>query len=287
MMRMSVATAFLAGFGAACVGVANADTVSLAAAADNTMYEYDFSPDSDPLSNGMGQYIFAGKNGGGFARRALIRFDLAGAVPEGATITGVSLTLHLSQTIAGPVQVSMHRALASWGEGTSQARGGEGGGTLASAGDATWFHRFFSATTWTVPGGDFAALASSTQTVDGTEFYTFSGSGLVADVSNWIAGTSANNGWCLIGDESLPATAKRFDSRHNVDVDFRPVLVIEFTPAAGCVGDYNQDGGVDGSDIEAFFTDWEAGEGAADVNQDGGVDGGDVEFFFTRWEAGC
>jgi hypothetical protein len=51
-----------------------------------------------------------------------------------------------------------------------------------------------------------------------------------------------------------------------------------------CVGDYNQDGGIDGSDISAFFPDWENSAACADVNQDGGVDGGDIEFFFTKWE---
>ena len=54
-----------------------------------------------------------------------------------------------------------------------------------------------------------------------------------------------------------------------------------------CVGDFNQDGGVDGSDVEAFFLSWEDGSGNADVNADGGVDGQDVEYFFTRWSAGC
>jgi hypothetical protein len=54
-----------------------------------------------------------------------------------------------------------------------------------------------------------------------------------------------------------------------------------------CVGDFNQDGGVDGSDVESFFLLWEDGSGNADVNADGGVDGQDVEFFFTRWSAGC
>jgi len=58
------------------------------------------------------------------------------------------------------------------------------------------------------------------------------------------------------------------------------------TDAGTCYADYNQDGGVDGGDVEAFFQDWEAGDAAADVNLDGGVDGGDVETFFTQWEAG-
>jgi hypothetical protein len=54
-----------------------------------------------------------------------------------------------------------------------------------------------------------------------------------------------------------------------------------------CPSDFNQDGGVDGSDIEAFFFAWEAGEPAADMNQDGGVDGSDVDTFFFHWEGGC
>ncbi len=54
-----------------------------------------------------------------------------------------------------------------------------------------------------------------------------------------------------------------------------------------CLADFNQDGGADGADVEAFFDAWEAGSPAADVNGDGGIDGADVEVFFRRWEAGC
>lgn len=50
--------------------------------------------------------------------------------------------------------------------------------------------------------------------------------------------------------------------------------------------DFNFDGGVDGSDVEAFFLAWEAGETIADFNIDGGVDGNDVEAFFVAWENG-
>ena len=53
-----------------------------------------------------------------------------------------------------------------------------------------------------------------------------------------------------------------------------------------CPADFNQDGGVDGSDIDAFFLAWEAGDASADTNQDGGVDGTDVDAFFIVWEAG-
>lgn len=56
---------------------------------------------------------------------------------------------------------------------------------------------------------------------------------------------------------------------------------------APCYADFNQDGGIDGADVEAFYADWEAGFVAADVNQDGGIDGADVETFFAAWEAGA
>jgi probable HAF family extracellular repeat protein len=60
--------------------------------------------------------------------------------------------------------------------------------------------------------------------------------------------------------------------------------VASFPPP--CSADFNQDGGVDGADVEAFFAQWEAGNPTGDTNRDGGVDGGDIEFFFTQWEAG-
>lgn len=56
---------------------------------------------------------------------------------------------------------------------------------------------------------------------------------------------------------------------------------------SSCIADVNADGGVDGSDVEAFFTLWATGATPADFNNDGGVDGGDIETFFTLWAAGC
>lgn len=71
------------------------------------------------------------------------------------------------------------------------------------------------------------------------------------------------------------------------DEGYNVVLYIgNTTPPPPCPADYNQDGGVDGNDVEAFFIDWENAAPAADVNQDGGVDGGDVEAFFSVWERG-
>ena len=52
-----------------------------------------------------------------------------------------------------------------------------------------------------------------------------------------------------------------------------------------CVADFNQDGGVDGADLQAFFEAWESGAACGDANGDGGVDGADVERFMLAWEA--
>jgi hypothetical protein len=57
--------------------------------------------------------------------------------------------------------------------------------------------------------------------------------------------------------------------------------------SGGCPADVNQDGGVDGADVEAFFTVWSSGDAGGDYNLDGGVDGVDVEAFFIDWSGGC
>jgi hypothetical protein len=53
-----------------------------------------------------------------------------------------------------------------------------------------------------------------------------------------------------------------------------------------CPADFDQDGGVTGADIEAFFLAFEAGSTCGDTDQDGGVTGADIEAFFVAFEAG-
>jgi probable HAF family extracellular repeat protein len=53
-----------------------------------------------------------------------------------------------------------------------------------------------------------------------------------------------------------------------------------------CAADYDQDGGVTGSDIGAFIADFEAGSACSDVDADGGVTGSDLAVFFALYEAG-
>lgn len=63
-------------------------------------------------------------------------------------------------------------------------------------------------------------------------------------------------------------------------------LTVTVNVGSCCPADFNQDGGIDGSDVNAFFTAFEAGDQSADVNFDGGINGDDVEYFFQVFEAG-
>lgn len=112
--------------------------ISLTPEKDNTLFE---AADGS-LSNGAGPSLFSGVTSSGNIRRALLKFDLSGMVPSGATITGASLTLNMSKTTAGAETLTLHRVLTDWGEGASVSSGGGGAGAPAQTGDATWLHTF-------------------------------------------------------------------------------------------------------------------------------------------------
>ena len=99
---------------------AQADTVTIPPALDNTMFE----DTTGSLSNGAGPALFGGNNGSLLARRALLRFDVAGNGPAGAVIGDVSVTMNVSNaTSATPRTFSLLRVRRSWGEGTSSTTG--------------------------------------------------------------------------------------------------------------------------------------------------------------------
>lgn len=231
---------------------ASADTVLVQPSRDNTLYEIT----GGVLSNGQGEYLFAGMTVSSQRRRALLRFDVSAVIPAGSTITSASLRISMSRTIAGPFDFSLHRVSADWGEGASDAPGEEGGGSASAAGDATWEHRFYPATPWTTPGGDFDATPSATISVNtaGAHAWTTTPR-LVADVQAWLSDPANNFGWIIVGGESQATTAKRFDSRENANVANRPVLTIEFTPPPPPITDCNANGIADEQDIAAGTSD--------------------------------
>jgi len=227
---------FYVGLAASCAAAAmiitaapaRADVITLSSVRDNTLYQ----DAAGSLSNGAGEGFFAGNTTAGLTRRGLVRFDLS-SLPAGATITNVTLTLHMSMTSTGATNVSLHRVLADWGEGTSDAAGGEGAGAPATTGDATWLHTFYNTSFWASAGGDFNAASSALTSVNAVGFYSWSSAQMIADAQQWVATPASNFGWLLRGDESAPNTSKRFDTRESLTASFRPALIIEYTPVPG------------------------------------------------------
>jgi hypothetical protein len=201
--------------------------LALSAVRDNTLFE----SETGDLSSGMGPAVFAGDNATLNTRRALLYFDVVGQVPPGSTVLHAEIRLHVSSVPnveSRPLNV--HRMLAGWGEGTSNASGG--GGAPAAPGDATWLHRFFPNSLWSSPGGDFATGASAATAVPDTGTYVWSGPDLVADIQSWIDGSATEFGWMVRGEEGVSQSVRRIDSREVAEPVFRPLLWLEFLPAA-------------------------------------------------------
>jgi hypothetical protein len=204
----------------------NADTVRLYPDRDVTLIEH---PHGE-LANGAGPALFVGRTAQSTdsLRRALLHFDVAGALPEKAVIEDVSLTLHLSRGNSVPVDMSVHRVLDSWSEGPSQTSGG--GGVAAQSGDATWLHTDYDVAFWKQAGGHFVARTSASAVVGSSGFYSWENSKqMLADVRLWLHAPQQNFGWLLMGDETVPQSVNRFDSREAVDAKFRPLLTIYYS----------------------------------------------------------
>jgi len=253
-----------------------AAVVSLGSVRDNTLY----LDGTGSLSNGAGQFFFAGNTGTGLLRRGLVAFDLSG-IPTGATINSVSLTLHVSMNSTAPSDVSLYAILADWGEGTSDAPAGEGPGTASTPGDATWIHTFYDTSLWSSPGGDFIATPSATLSVSTLGFHTWTSAEMLGDVQQWVNNPSTNFGWMLRGDEATFSTSKRFDTRENPTPEFGPVLVVEYTTTPG---DATGDGVVDIDDLLAVIGVWgPCLDCAADLDGDGVVDVDDLLMVIGNW----
>src|SRR5882724_4201390 len=223
--RPCLALMLAVALGSIAPNLARADSININPSKDNTLYEY--VPADGDLSNALGNHFFTGETAMGEVRRGVLAFDIAGNVPAGSTITGVTLTLNMSRTPSGTSRtVELHKLLADWGEGTSQASGEEGRGAPATTNDATWRHRFFDTIFWTTEGGDFSATVSASQSVGAIGSYTWSSAQMVADVQSWLDNPTINFGWLVRGDESGSATAKRFDTRESASP---PVLTIQYT----------------------------------------------------------
>ncbi len=103
------------------------------------------------------------------------------------------------------------------------------------------------------------------------------------------AGARGFSSWIDFDDGMVGCFATEFTAAENaypLCLQFREAAQRAVRQGPVCAADFNRDGGVDGSDVAAFFFAWECGGDGADVNEDGGTDGADIEAFFTVWEAG-
>lgn len=198
-------------------------TVELSAEKDNTLYE----SGSGNLSNGSGDFIFMGRTGqssGESIRRALLMFDLS-SVPSGAVINDVTLQLTGSQGNT-PTNINLHALTNDWGEGNSDASGGEGGGAAASAGDATWTQNFFGTSSWLSAGGDFDAIPLTSAPISTLGTVSINDQELTSQVQQWLDSPASNFGLILVGDETASSTSVRFNSRENSSG--QPKLIIDY-----------------------------------------------------------
>jgi hypothetical protein len=217
-------------FSLLCVGLllqgaaAHGATVNLTPSQDTTIIS------ENDNSNALGA-LFAGETATGNLRRALLQFDVASAIPSGATITSVSLSI--TQVKIGPGSAGTFELLplgAAWGEGTSA---GSGSGSPATPGDATWNFRIYDSDLWDNPGGDFGEASGSAFLAIDNATYTFNSQpGMVNDVQTWLNFPSQNFGWILRAADESPGqtSAREFLSRESQTG--RPLLSITYSSAA-------------------------------------------------------
>lgn len=200
----------------------NSNNITLNPSKDNTIYA-----SSTSFSNGAGEYLAIGTTNAFSARRGLMAFDLTSAIAPGSIINNATLTMYVSLTSPspGPFSHEVHRLLQNWGEGTADAGGAAGIGVPAGPGDATWASNFNQVSNWTNPGGTFVASSSAATPIGATGSYSWNGTGLIADIQDWVNHPSDNYGWLIKSTETIAGQARRYDSREGMNP---PSLEIDF-----------------------------------------------------------
>jgi subtilisin-like proprotein convertase family protein len=179
------------------------------------------------------------------------------SVSEGGTVEGIQVCIGLTHTFSADLIVTISNGTNFARLMNRQGGGNDLGGTYCFSTDATTTLPLINP----IPSGTYQSFDSLAV----------------------FAGDSTDGVWTLEVTDNAGLDIGTIDS---LSIQFG-----NFNSACGggcpaCAADFNEDGGVDGQDVEAFFTVWETGEACGDVNEDGGVDGGDIEFFFTLWEQG-
>lgn len=223
---------------------ARGDQIELGAAQDATLLGGSDATTNNSLAD---PGIFVGTDGEGNPKRGLIEFNIAGSIPSGATITGVTLQMTVGQVAgsggggsggtSGPETISLFDESQAWGQPTNfpgaTTFGGTGHGTAPDPGDATWNYAFYSTTPWTIAGGDWSSSLTdiADASVTGTlASFTWSSAAMVTDVQNWLNDPSNNFGWVIKNaDETDIRTFRAFWSAQGAAANDDPALAPELT----------------------------------------------------------
>lgn len=267
-----------------------AESVTLLPTDDATIHSA--SNGIDQAANGAGAHLFAGWTTRFGERRALVRFDVASALPTHARVVAASLHITVDRANGENHLFRIHRVLESWNEGPSLALEPGGNGAEPQTGDVTWnFRRYAQPPTpgqaWTTPGAYFAAVPSGAAILSFDGTYTFASTDQsVADVQLWLDAPSDNHGWVILADDPFTSgSAKRIVSREHPVIEAGPTLTITYTTCGDV--DFNNDSIFpDDRDVVDFFEVLAGAECAAcdsvDFNGDGVFpDDRDITAFFS------
>lgn len=193
-------------------------TVTLGAATDDCFIQGGYGTNV----NNCGQnFLDVGWDGGawslgGTPHRALMKFDVASALPAGAVLTGAELVAYtFGEYSTTPANIGLYRMTAPW--------------TAAAT-----YRTSNGSTPWAQLGGDHdpAAVSVHSDVAGEGEFFCWDATSLV---QKWVDGSAANHGLMLRAqsESGTSNTIKTFASRNNTWTEVLPRLDVEYRPVMG------------------------------------------------------
>lgn len=179
--------------------------------------------DNTPTANySTADQLEVAADSGTVFKTILIKFTGLSNIPSGSTVTAVTVRLYRNGGFAfAMADWDLHRLLRDWDPGTA---------THVNYATADFGTTEFP---WAAGGalgtGDAEAVASGSMTIfNETSYREATGSGLVADVQDWVDG-DPNYGWLIT---TLDDTAQLVASSEGAD-GLRPELVVTYSTGGG------------------------------------------------------